>query len=221
MSNDKQAFVSTLILSTSFYIIFSGRNGQWDIFAHAFMIFAIYHLFQAFESDKSQWKNWVLAGIFMGLSFMSKGPVSHFALLLPFLISYGIVFKYKNFSDDAWNFNLNQGVKDKIYQGSELLGDCADFVYGIITGNDAAFIVSDDAASTYNLERDVLFDFVKPENYVGYAVKKLDKLIIYPYDDNNEVYQEDKFRKQFPQLYNQFEESMYFESFKEIAEGVK
>lgn len=30
-----------------------------------------------------------------------------------------------------------------------------------------------------------------------------------------------KFRKQFPKLYNQFEESMYYESFKEIAEGVK
>ncbi len=97
LENEKQAFLSTLILSTSFYIIFSGRNGQWDIFAHAFMIYAIYQLFQVFESKEPLWKNWILIGIFMGLSFMSKGPVSHFALLLPFLISYGIVFKYKNF----------------------------------------------------------------------------------------------------------------------------
>ncbi len=97
IKNKKQALISTLILTTSFYIIFSGRNGQWDIFAHAFMIFAIYQLFQAFESKSILWKKWILAGIFMGFSFMSKGPVSHFALLLPFLIAYGIVFKYKDF----------------------------------------------------------------------------------------------------------------------------
>lgn len=94
--NPKQALIATLILATSFYIILSGRDGQWDIFAHAFMLFAIYQLFLALESIKVLWKSWILAGIFLGLSFMSKGPVSHFALLLPFLIAYGIVFKFKN-----------------------------------------------------------------------------------------------------------------------------
>ncbi len=96
IKDHKQAFFATLILTTSFYIVFSGRNGQWDIFAHSFMLYAIFQLFQALESDKVLWKKWILAGVFMGLSFMSKGPVSHFALLLPFLISYGIVFKFKD-----------------------------------------------------------------------------------------------------------------------------
>lgn len=95
LKDKKQSFMATLILSTSFYIIFSGRNGQWDIFAHAFMVFAIYQLFKAFEATELLWKQWLLAGLFLGLSFMSKGPVSLFALLLPFLIAYGIVFKYK------------------------------------------------------------------------------------------------------------------------------
>ena len=98
LQDKKQAFIGTLILATSFYIIFSGRNGQWDIFAHAFMLFAIFQLFKAFETDQKAWKNWLLAGLFLGLSFMSKGPVSLFALLLPFLISYGIVYKYKDFA---------------------------------------------------------------------------------------------------------------------------
>lgn len=93
----KQAFVASLILSTSFYIIFSGRNGQWDIFAHAFMFFAIFKLFAAFETNSKDWTSWILAGIFLGFSTMSKGPVSFFALLLPFLIAYGIVFRFKNF----------------------------------------------------------------------------------------------------------------------------
>ncbi len=98
LKDKKQAFIGTLILATSFYIIFSGRNGQWDIFAHAFMLFAIFQLFMAFETDQKAWKNWLLAGFFLGLSFMSKGPVSLFALLLPFLISYGIVYRYQGFT---------------------------------------------------------------------------------------------------------------------------
>lgn len=97
LKDKKQAFIGTLILSTSFYIVFSGRNGQWDIFAHAFMVFAILQLFKAFESDQKSWKQWTLAGIFLGFSFMSKGPVSLFALLLPFLIAYGFIYRYKNF----------------------------------------------------------------------------------------------------------------------------
>ncbi len=95
----KQAFVATLILATSFYVIFSGRNGQWDIFAHAFMLYAIYQLFLAFESDKPGWKHWLGSGLFLGLSFMSKGPISMYALLLPFLIAYGIAFRFKGFNN--------------------------------------------------------------------------------------------------------------------------
>jgi hypothetical protein len=35
-----------------------------------------------------------LAGCFIGFSILSKGPISIYALLLPFLIAYGITFKY-------------------------------------------------------------------------------------------------------------------------------
>ncbi len=97
MTDRKQSLIASLILATSFYIIFSGRNGQWDIFAHAFMIFAIYNFYKVFQSDVNSWRNWLFIGLFLGFSVMSKGPVSFFALLLPFLIAYGIVYKYKGF----------------------------------------------------------------------------------------------------------------------------
>ena len=32
------AFICSLILVSSFYIVFAGRTGQWDIFTHAFMM---------------------------------------------------------------------------------------------------------------------------------------------------------------------------------------
>jgi len=97
LKDKKQAFINSLLLATSFYIIFAGRNGTWDIFAHGFMIVGIYYIFQFFDSTEKIWRNALLAGTFIGLSFMSKGPVSHFALFLPFIISYSIVYKYTDF----------------------------------------------------------------------------------------------------------------------------
>jgi len=97
LKDKKQAFINSLILATSFYIIFAGRNGTWDIFAHGFMLLGIYYIFQFFASADQIWRNALLAGTFIGLSFMSKGPVSHFALFLPFIIAYSIVYKYTDF----------------------------------------------------------------------------------------------------------------------------
>lgn len=97
LKDKQQSFIGSLILATSFYIIFAGRNGTWDIFAHGFMIIGIYYMFQFFNSSNQIWRNALLSGVFIGLSFMSKGPVSHFALLLPFIISYSIVYKYNDF----------------------------------------------------------------------------------------------------------------------------
>ena len=91
------AMLAASILATSFYIIFAGRNGQWDIFTHAFMMACIYLLWQFFRQPKGSYRLALLAAIFFGASFMSKGPVSMYALLLPFLISYGIVYRYKGF----------------------------------------------------------------------------------------------------------------------------
>lgn len=98
LKNHFHTFVSSLILATSFYIIFSGRNGQWDIFAHSFMMLTIWQLFQKLESSKNNYKKWLFVGIFMGLSLLSKGPVSLFALFLPFIIAYSFTYRFKGFS---------------------------------------------------------------------------------------------------------------------------
>jgi len=98
VKNNFHAFISSLILTTSFYIIFSGRNAQWDIFAHSFMMLAIWQIFIVFKADKVCYKNWLLGGLFMGFSILSKGPVSLYALFLPFVITYGFIYKFKGFS---------------------------------------------------------------------------------------------------------------------------
>ncbi len=91
------SFRNSLILVTSIYVVGILNEAPWDIFAHGFMFAGIYYLFIFFEEQKSNWKKALLAALFFGLSMLSKGPVSLFAVFLPFIISYAIVFKFKNF----------------------------------------------------------------------------------------------------------------------------
>ncbi|SCY09044.1 4-amino-4-deoxy-L-arabinose transferase [Nonlabens sp. Hel1_33_55] len=97
--NKSLSLLTSLIAGTSFYIIFAGRNGTWDIFAHAFMLVGIYYLFSFFYDQEKKYRNALLAGLLIGLSFMSKGPVSHYALLLPFLIAYIFTYKFNTFKN--------------------------------------------------------------------------------------------------------------------------
>src|SRR5690554_5335594 len=97
------SFISSLVMATSFYIVTSARDGQWDIYTHGFMMLCIYMLYHFFIENLTRhsvgnhkYRNALLAGLFFGFSFLSKGPVSFYALLLPFLISFGIVYKFRD-----------------------------------------------------------------------------------------------------------------------------
>ncbi len=85
--NLKLSFLIGLVATTSFYILLSGRDGQWDIFTHSFMLWAIYCIISFCRNEKV-WRNSVFSGVLIGFSFLSKGPVSMYALLLPFLIAF-------------------------------------------------------------------------------------------------------------------------------------
>ncbi|MFR9165479.1 MAG: ArnT family glycosyltransferase [Dysgonomonas sp.] len=91
--NNNVGLLSALVLATCFNVVLMGRTATWDIYCHSFMLGAIYFLILAFEKRGRQWKWFILSGLFMGLSFLSKGPVSFYALLLPFLVSYIVVFR--------------------------------------------------------------------------------------------------------------------------------
>ncbi len=95
----KHSFRNSLILVTSFYVFAILNEAPWDIFTHGFMLAGLYFLFKFFEEKKIVWNNVIISAIFIGLSIMSKGPVSLYALFLPFLISYGIAFKFKNLNN--------------------------------------------------------------------------------------------------------------------------
>lgn len=100
--NRRYAFLSTLLLMTCYSVILMGRTASWDIYCHAFMMGAIYYLIRALSTRNAVAKEFVMAGVFMGLSFMSKGPVSFFGLLLPFLLAYNYYYRPSMKSKWKW-----------------------------------------------------------------------------------------------------------------------
>ncbi|MDC9722735.1 MAG: phospholipid carrier-dependent glycosyltransferase [Urechidicola sp.] len=85
------------VFITSFYVVGIINEAPWDIFTHGFMLAGIYFLIHFFQNQKRFWKHALAAAFFVGLSLMSKGPVSLYVLFLPFIIAYSIVYKYENF----------------------------------------------------------------------------------------------------------------------------
>lgn len=81
--------------ATSFYIFFLARDISWDIFCHSFMIGAIWLIQKGLKSKVTGWRELIGAGVLMGLSFLSKGPISFYALLLPYLITRSFTFGWK------------------------------------------------------------------------------------------------------------------------------
>lgn len=96
---------SVLVFLTLYNVVLMGRSATWDIYCHAFMMGAVYFLLRGFYDDDHgfyeedlgfydgglvhthKWRWFLLFGLFMGLSFESKGPVSFYALLLPFIVT--------------------------------------------------------------------------------------------------------------------------------------
>jgi 4-amino-4-deoxy-L-arabinose transferase-like glycosyltransferase len=88
-------FMTAAILATSLLIINKGRRGTWDIYCHSFMLMAIWVLSHGWNKKESAFWIFALAGTLLAFSFMSKGPVSFYALLLPFFIGYVYAFGTK------------------------------------------------------------------------------------------------------------------------------
>lgn len=100
------AVATVVVFLTCYNAVLMGRSATWDIYCHAFMMGGIYFFTHAlYDSNFSEhgedygkrkaklacWRNFLLAGLFMGLSFLSKGPVSFYALLLPYIIALVIM----------------------------------------------------------------------------------------------------------------------------------
>jgi 4-amino-4-deoxy-L-arabinose transferase-like glycosyltransferase len=79
------------IMATSMLVIQQARTNSWDIHTHAFMMGSIWMLYRGWKHGR--WSSFLLAALLLGASILSKGPVSLYALWLPFMLAFGITDK--------------------------------------------------------------------------------------------------------------------------------
>lgn len=89
------SLINGFVVLTSFYVFGITIEAPWDIYAHGFMLLALYQLFQMFQQAKTSIISSVLFVLFLAGSVLSKGPVSLYVLFLSFVIAYGISYKFK------------------------------------------------------------------------------------------------------------------------------
>ncbi len=86
------SLLASLILITSFYYLAIQREAPVDMYAQGFMVASLFFLVKLIREENKTYSNAVLAAMFFGLSFLSKGPISLYAMLIPFLLSLAITF---------------------------------------------------------------------------------------------------------------------------------
>ncbi|PVX51761.1 4-amino-4-deoxy-L-arabinose transferase-like glycosyltransferase [Balneicella halophila] len=88
LTNDKLlAMLSAISLAGMLYVVMLGRRETWDIYTHSFMLAAIVQFVAMLQSVRPL-RNALCGGILFGAAFLSKGPVSLYALFLPFVLIY-------------------------------------------------------------------------------------------------------------------------------------
>ena len=89
------SLINGCIAVTSFYCIGITIEAPSDIYTHGFMLMALYQLFVLLQYKKTPILRSLLVVLFLAASVLSKGPVSLYVLFLPFVIAYGIAYKFK------------------------------------------------------------------------------------------------------------------------------
>ncbi|MBC8085414.1 MAG: glycosyltransferase family 39 protein, partial [Hymenobacter sp.] len=86
----RTAWLATLVLASSLLVVTVGREGHWDIFANSLLVGALWALARGWFAAGPGWGWFALSGLLLGGSMLSKGPVTLYAMLLPFLASFGV-----------------------------------------------------------------------------------------------------------------------------------
>lgn len=94
----RTAWLAALVLASTLLLITVGREGQWDIFANSLLMGALWALARGWHGSArgaGRSGGWfALSGLLLGGSMLSKGPVAPYAILLPFLLSFGLARLY-------------------------------------------------------------------------------------------------------------------------------
>ena len=87
---------TAIIMASSGIMLDVGRRATWDIFSFSFAIGGLWTLSIAMKGERKGFI-WPLgSALLWGLSFLSKGPVSFYTILLPYLLALIITNGFRN-----------------------------------------------------------------------------------------------------------------------------
>jgi 4-amino-4-deoxy-L-arabinose transferase-like glycosyltransferase len=102
--NSRVGLLSSLILATCFFFPQISRWMMLDSIFTLFFLLSLLYFYLGFENEKERRRNFLLAGLFMGLGVLTKGPISYLSIpiFLIFAFSQRDIKKF-------WNRNLLLG----------------------------------------------------------------------------------------------------------------
>ncbi len=86
LQEEKKAFYAVLIFATSWLFLGVTWMASTEIYLTCFTVLAQYSLFRQLYGKRS-WCNSVFYGLFLGLGFLTKGPIILLFTLLPYLVA--------------------------------------------------------------------------------------------------------------------------------------
>lgn len=127
------AFLGAAILATSLLTIQMARTNSWDIYTHAFLIGSIWQL--SVSIRKGSFINALIATLLMACSILSKGPVSLYALWIPYLLAMSL------YTNGAY-FKNNWRIIVMVLFGGLLLGFSWNIYVAIYQPEASEFILN-------------------------------------------------------------------------------
>ena len=84
----RTAWLAALVLGSSLLTVTVGREGHWDIFSNSFAVGSLWLLVRGWNRPAGTYASFVGAGLLLGCTILSKGPVSLYTIVLPFVAIY-------------------------------------------------------------------------------------------------------------------------------------
>lgn len=99
--DSRKSFITAFVGSTTFMITKLACENSWDIYVYVFAFGTILFTIKGFQNKKI--KEFIIGGIFLGISILSKGPIGIYGLIFPFFTAYTVVYGFSDIKQNIKN----------------------------------------------------------------------------------------------------------------------
>lgn len=97
-NNHRLGYITGLVTSTTFMLIKLGNKNTWDMFGYILVFGFVTFIFKGLKTNR--YKDFLIGGIFLGGSLLSKGPVPLYGMGISFFVAYIYVYGFKNIKEN-------------------------------------------------------------------------------------------------------------------------